>query len=273
MKKLWLLSAVALGLTACGGGSGDLAVSDMPTINLPSGPYKGDVKYTLAGPYKGQRDGSSVPDNRDGYFAMDYTSVTLATTPSGIFRVLTDKTQLSAPLNAGVVHYSGNILHAKEGFLNATDISTKPFDISEAPIQLTMDFNNKTFTGEARDALVRSVDIVPKFNLTDKGREPVGVTDKTYMANGKRDYILNGKITAQGFEGTATMINEDYQIEYNEKAAQFETTSVMNQGMKLNGSVNGSFYGPNANEVAGEIRFIGNGNNKYDAGFIAGRTH
>ncbi|MDO4435508.1 MAG: transferrin-binding protein-like solute binding protein [Cardiobacteriaceae bacterium] len=272
MKKVWLLSAVAMGLAACGG-SQDLAMSDpAPAIIINGGRYVNDGTGQLQGHTHGnyatdvQAAGS---DARDGYVKMQHVTYGVETNTSGIVTPKFDGTAVVSPQTAGIVHYRGQIVHAGEGNYQVYGKTNNPYDVSAGAIDLTMDFSNKKFEGKAIDAPVFVTGIIPIVN--DEGKV-TGSTELTTIRVADRSYILNGDITKDGYSGNATMVEHEYMnITKGETSGAFSSTRNVSPNITMNGNVTGHFYGPNAEETAGKIDFIGN--SQYNAAFGAQRTH
>lgn len=281
MKKLSLLSAVALALTACGGGSKDLVQVDLPKLKLSGGEYKIDKKWELQGRNNGTFPGDTQvsPNARDGIVAMDHVAYTLETMPAGNVKpgvaAIYGDTE-SAPLNAGTVYYKGHILHADQAYAATANRTIKPYDVSSGVIKLKMDFTNKVFDGTANGA-VKVVDSVQKFTTTEIKDESgavtghsktyTGVSDPDVIVVGQRSYAFSGTINSTGYEGTATLVSEPSRPEFNDTAKTYEYEYGQRVAI-LGGIIEGKFYGPNAIETAGTVKFVG-GNGEYNAAFGA----
>lgn len=276
MKKLMLLSGVALVLSACGG-SQDIPMEDHPKIALPgSGAmYKVDKKFEPMGQMHGiQPTDTQLPKSqRAGFVRMNHAIYGLSTQPSGkvdaVFYPMSAEN--NNPTNAGTVYYKGHLFTAEKSLNRVSNETVKPYDVSVGELNMTVDFTRRTFEGRASNIDVRAADLLVKV----KEGQPSGITEKMALEKtAERSYVFNGMLNGRGYEGTATMESIPYITLVNESANNAEVSGVDTSRPTIrlsNGQVKGQFYGANAEETVGSINFVGN--EQYNAAFGAQRTN
>lgn len=302
MKKLSLLSAVALALTACGGGSKDLVPDEVQTIKVGGGIYKADAKWSLGGHPQGihETDVQAMrsPYNRDGVIIGNHAALVLETRPTGFVEAKLAG-QESAPLNSGMAYYKGIILHAGLGLQDSAKDISKSYDVSSGRMNLDVDFTNKKFKGGAENVEVVVADHVRHMVQKEvETKDAAGTTTKTTSWEdagltptltkdviAMRTYTFEGDVLSTGLDGKVTMVNTPYITTSTQYANATGSSTATGNDYTLvsvpdpntpvtkleNGRITGKFFGPNAEEVAGEIKFLGS-SSQYNAGFIAERS-